>query len=219
MRGSANNKKETMRLWRENGCWSNDAGITSSLLSLLLPLCLLSLSCSPSVFFSSLLHISVFLCPALIFQVISSSATQQRQGQVKNHSKTIFFSTPFLSLEPRPQRKSFLVHILEWIRGTCRPRRHWKSRKETQNKPLRDAKHQIQMLNYHQEIQKQQETYNQLQSYPKRWKRNQSRCKNESREMQNGLKRDTSCTPRDAKQPHRDAQRPWRDADKSWLKM
>lgn len=95
MRGSANNKKETMRLWRENGCWSNDAGITSSLLSLLLPLCLLSLSCSPSVFFSSLLHISVFLCPALIFQVISSSATQQRQGQVKNHSKTIFFFHPF----------------------------------------------------------------------------------------------------------------------------
>lgn len=107
MRGSANNKKETMRLWRENGCWSNDAGITSSLLSLLLPLCLLSLSCSPSVFSSALLHISVFLCPALIFQVISSSATQQRQGQVKNHSETIFFSFSFISLERIPQRKSF----------------------------------------------------------------------------------------------------------------
>lgn len=149
MRGSANNKKETMRLWRENGCWSNDAGITSSLLSLLLPLCLLSLSCSPSVFSSALLHISVFLCPALIFQVISSSATQQRQGQVKNHSETIFFFFLLYFSWTKTAKEVFLVHILEWIRGTCRPKRHWESRRET-----------IQMLNYRKEIQKQQEAHN-----------------------------------------------------------
>lgn len=95
MRGSANNKKETMRLWRENGCWSNDAGITSSLLSLLLPLCLLSLSCSPSVFFSSLLHISVFLLSGahLSSHFIISHAAETRPSQESLQDN--FFFHPF----------------------------------------------------------------------------------------------------------------------------
>lgn len=51
-----------MRQWRENGCWSNDAGITSSLLSLR-PFMSPSLSRSPSV--SSLClstSLSFFVC-------------------------------------------------------------------------------------------------------------------------------------------------------------
>lgn len=119
-----------MRLWRENGCWSNDAGITSSLLSLLLPLCLLSLSYSPSV--SSLclsISPSFFVC-------LSSFKSFHHQPRSRDKAKSRI--TPrlvFLSLKLRPQRTSFWFTSMDGLlKGPTKD-----DTGKATKRPLRDA--------------------------------------------------------------------------------
>lgn len=106
-----------MRRWRENGCWSNDAGITSSLLSLR-PFVSPSLSRSPSVSPTLLLHatLSFFVCLSSFTSFHHHLRSGDKAESKKNHSgTTLLFSSPSSSsscsssLKPRP-KSSFVLH-------------------------------------------------------------------------------------------------------------